>query len=406
MFLKASGGSITVTGNVVRGNSTSGGENEGGHGGGVYAYVIDGTVLVSDNIIARNSTSADSANGGGIYGYAYHGALEVRDNDIIGNSTSASCASGGGVYGYAYHGTVAVHDNVVMGNSIVGGTSDGGGIYAKNDWGTVTVIRNIVIGNSTLQGGHAGGRGGGIYATGGFYGVSVLSNTVKGNTIPAASQGAGVYYSGWADFSYNAIVSNTTASPGLVTGGVAIVGAPEFHHNNLYRNPPYDVVVLSAVDINGSDNFWGTALSAEISARIRDRHDDAFRGELLFAPYLEDISPIGVVPPPLNLQGVVTDSTIVLSWDPIPTTNVVVGYKVHYDSDGAGRPYEGTGIVDGDSPIDVGSTTAFTPSSPIGGLRHIVVTAYDPLARDGWYSNEVNNIQGFAYVPFVIETED
>lgn len=40
------------------------------------------------------------------------------------------------------------------------------------------------------------------------------------------------------------------------------------------------------------------------------------------------------------------------------------GYRLHYDSDGEGPPYDGTGADEGDSPIDVGDAVTFV----VGGL--------------------------------------
>lgn len=57
--------------------------------------------------------------------------------------------------------------------------------------------------------------------------------------------------------------------------------------------------------------------------------------------------------------GATTATTITLSW-PANAWYRLGGYRVYYDSDQSGRPYDGTDADGGSSPIDVGNVTDYT----------------------------------------------
>ena len=350
----------TVSGNIVSGNSA------GYYGGGIYA---------SNSTVSGNTVSGNPAGdyGGGIYAY---------NSTVSGNAVSGNSAGyyGGGIYA-DYHSTVS--GNAVSGNSA---GDYGGGIYANFS----TVSGNTVSGNS------AGDYGGGIYT----HNSTMLANTVTANTVATGGQGAGVYHRSSSDFIGNTIVAN--GSPATETvGGVAIYGTPQFHHNNLYDNEPYDVEVVSSSDISGTLNYWGTVDNVDILAQVYDWYDDSLRGKLVYVPYLQDPSPDAPVPPPQNFGVTFAGNTAQLSWDPIPSTTMGYGYKVYYDSDGPGPPYEGTGLPEGDAPIDVGNLAEFTLTGLRGRRIWVTVTAYDTLGRESWYASEVVRDFRF-YLPFLL----
>jgi len=402
------GGGIYASNSTVMGNSIS--RNSAGEiGGGIYAS--DSTVtsnIVSGNGIAGAWSYEASGLGGGIYA----SNSTVTGNVVRGNGVTASSLHvytfGGGIYAS----TSTVMSNIVSGNSLTatGGAiyAAGGGIYAV----TSTVMSNTVSGNSTNHGGggiaadscavagntisgNSARDGGGISAGS----SAVISNTVVANT--ATDQGSGVYFSGSDDFLYNTVVGNTAISPAAIIGGVAIEGAPQFHHNNLYGNANYDVVVLSSQDISGTHNYWGTVATVDILAHVYDWYDNSARGRLLFIPYIQDPDPNAPAPPPQKLRANFTGGSASLSWDAIPSTTTGYGYKVYYDSDASGPPYHGTGATQGDSPVDVGNATQFTLSGLGGGGVYIAVTAYDTQGRESWYSNEVSRWR--TYLPAVLK---
>ena len=86
---------------------------------------------------------------------------------------------------------------------------------------------------------------------------------------------------------------------------------------------------------------------------------------------------------------------VTLAWDANAEPDVD-GYRIYYDTDGAGAPYDGTGIDQGDSPIDVPLADLHDASAPIvtftglvDGIYRFAATAYDGSGNESGYSNEV-----------------
>ena len=81
---------------------------------------------------------------------------------------------------------------------------------------------------------------------------------------------------------------------------------------------------------------------------------------------------------------------ITLAWD----ANIepdIAGYKVYYEADSPGDPYEGTGATEGDSPIDVGNVASFTLTNlDDAHIYYLTVTAYNTSNLESDYSNEVS----------------
>jgi hypothetical protein len=438
------GGGIYAQYSELNGNTISG--NSSCHGGGLYASYS----TVSDNIVSGNSATYchRGVYGGGIYAqYSELNGNTISDNRATGSFPTYYYATvyGGGVY--AQGGKVS--DNRVTGNSATGHGDDaaadvyGGGIYA--DGGTVS--GNTVSGNSAAglaPSDWGAGYGGGIYADGGtvsgntvsgnsaaaltpacfgvgYCGVSdaeevygggicassstVLSNTISTNSVSGGynARGAGAYVFGSNDFLYNTLVGNSGPARSMV-GGLEIDGRPQVHYNNLYGNKPYDVTVVSSDDISGTHNYWGTVSSVDILSQVYDWHDDSTRGKFLYVPYLQDPSEDAPFPPPTGLTADFQDDVAALSWDAHPSFTTGYGYKVHYDTDSSVPPYEGTGLNEGDAPIDVGDQTAYT----LSGLDpskdyYVTVTAYDNEGHESWYSNVVWKQGGYwVYLPLVL----
>jgi len=389
-------GDSTVSGNTVSSNSVT------GYGGGIYAYsstVSDNTVssnsassgggirtlggTVSDNTISNNSATGRNVYGGGIYA----GGSIVSGNTVSSNSaTGFHYASGGGICAWS--------DSTVSGNTVSGNSAydDGGGICA---WSDSAVSGNTVSGNSAHD------DGGGIYA----WDSTVLTNTITANNVSwESSQGAGAYVRGSGDFLCNTVVGNSGPLTQTV-GGLAIDGTPQVHYNNFYDNEPYDVVVRSSNDISGTHNYWGTVSSVDILAQVYDWYDDSGRGRFLYIPYLQEPSQDAPFPPPTGLTADLQDNSATLSWNAHPSFTTGYGYKVYYDSDNSIPPYEGTGLNEGDAPIDVGDQTAYT----LTGLDpskdyYFAVTAYDNEGHESWYSNVEWRQGGYwVYLPVVLK---
>lgn len=86
-----------------------------------------------------------------------------------------------------------------------------------------------------------------------------------------------------------------------------------------------------------------------------------------------------------------SSDVIIASSTDIPQ-GYAVGYNLYYKSGGSGEPYEGTGLDQGDSPIDVGHILEYTLTGLSTGVQYcFVVTAYtnDDTPIESEYSNEV-----------------
>ena len=95
--------------------------------------------------------------------------------------------------------------------------------------------------------------------------------------------------------------------------------------------------------------------------------------------------------------------SITVSWQPsltnedgTPCTDLA-GYKLYYDKDKSGAPYNGIGIQEGDSPIMLplsifadSAKPEFTLHGLTSGTYYMVLTAYDTSANESGYSNEID----------------
>ena len=386
----------TISGNSVSNNNNSGGSgsgiyaqyctisgnsvsnNSGGSGSGIYAE----SCTISGNSVSGNSSTSEYSGGGGIYAED----STVSDNTVSGNS-STGFYGGGGIY--AEDSTVS--DNTVSGNSSTSEYSGGGGIYTNRS----TVSGNTISGNSA-------DKGGGIYAV--RRSSTILTNTITTNNVSGVyAQGAGAYLSN-SDFRYNTVVGNN-GPEGSTVGGVEIVGISQVHYNNLYGNTPHDVTVEYSSDISGTHNYWGTVVNVDILDQVYDWYDDSNQGKFLYVPYLQEPSPDAPFPPPTGLTVDFQGNQAILSWNGLPSFTTGWGYKTYYDTDSALPPFAGTGLNEGNSPIDVGDQTTytFTGLDPIQDY-YFAVTAYDNMGRESWYTNVVWKQGGYwVYLPAVLK---
>lgn len=86
---------------------------------------------------------------------------------------------------------------------------------------------------------------------------------------------------------------------------------------------------------------------------------------------------------------------VTLAWDE-NTDDRLSGYKIYYDTDGAGPPYDGEGIDQGASPIDISMDDLDDVTAPQikltglpDGAYQFAATAYDGSGNESGYSNEV-----------------
>lgn len=95
----------------------------------------------------------------------------------------------------------------------------------------------------------------------------------------------------------------------------------------------------------------------------------------------------------LMVQTACFAETVSLSWD-ANTESDLAGYKVYYKADSSSLPFDGTGAVEGASPVDVYNLTAAT----VSGLDprrtyYFAVTAYNTTGIESPYSNIVTVLE-------------
>ncbi|MBJ6801440.1 Ig-like domain-containing protein [Geomonas propionica] len=82
-------------------------------------------------------------------------------------------------------------------------------------------------------------------------------------------------------------------------------------------------------------------------------------------------------------------ATVTLAWDPSPDTDLA-GYRIYYQANNSDLPFQGTGAVEGNAPVDGGNVTV----ASISGLDpanayYFAVTAYNSSGQESVYSNVV-----------------
>ena len=366
--IHVSPGAVMISGNTITGNSAS-------YGGGIQAS--GGTVTISNNTITGNSASVS---GGGIYKEWGVVTVTISDNIITGNSAS----TGGGIC--AYYGPVTITGNIITGNT----SSNGGGIWTQ--YTPVTINHNVIADNS------ASDSGGGIHTSGTVSYNSILRNSVSGSGNYAAA-----HLSGSDNFDYNTIVNNLAPGVGHPKA-VYISGNPAFNNNNLYGNTGsalYNGNAQGLPNLNATNNWWDTTDEADIQALIYDWFDDSTLGLVDYTPYRTAHNTQAPISPSTGLVPVPGGDSITLTWSPNPESDLA-GYKVYYDTDVPGFPYNGTGPIEGNSPIDVGNVTSYTLTGLLPGTEYyFTVTAYDTEAdgdndlfegHESWYANEVSAV--------------
>ena len=393
------GGGIVTYNSSMDFNTITYNENIGIYSEGTYVTVTNNLIdrnngqgikirtdisSIEKNTIINNSASFC---GGGLYNEG--GSTQIKDNFIGGNTAKF----GGGYCNIA--GDLLLQDNFIINNTA---TDSGGGIFL-NVLSYPMVISNTIAGNLALN------EGGGIFLidnfhSGGFYFNNIVHNKVAGT----GGYGAGIYINGTSNFMYNTVVGNVGLINPLASG-MGIEGTPRVQFNNLFGNQLFDVTIMSSNEISGTNNYWGTSSSVDILATVYDWYDDSSLGKLLYIPYLQEPSQEAPFPPPFDLSSNLQNDTITLSWESLPSFASGWGFKIYYDTDDIFTPFDGTGLNEGISPIDVGNQTAITLTGldPVENY-YFAVTVYDNQGHESWYSNFIIKQGGYwIYLPLAVK---
>ncbi len=349
---------------------------------GEYGITVDsnGVIEISHSVISNNGREGLSVGGG---------ATTISDNTFVDNYMGVSIYSPTATFDHnvisGSHSGITIGGAVTITHNIIVDTS-GAGVWIPGA-AEATVSHNVIVGNI---------GGGGIYSVYNYQVATISYNSILNNV--SAYGGVRIVHSNATDVISNTILYNNASRTNR--GGVRILGHPNFNFNNVYNNTACDLYNSNAqgtADVNAENNWWGTADSAQIMTRIWDWFDDTAQGVVDYTPYLSSHNIDAPISPPTGLVAAPSGTSIALSWSPNPESDVA-GYKVYYDTD-SGFPYSGTGLNEGDSPIDMGNVTNFalTGLSP-GTHYYISITAYDTDAdgtddqtggNESWYSEVV-----------------
>ena len=420
--IRAQSGSPTIQGNQVLRNT------------GYGIYCLYGTVLVRDNTIGSNLNSGmriyqssaqvednvitgnSSMNGGGILCQSAHNS-DLLGNEITGNVASGS---GGGIYCTSTYG-LEILANTIVANTAAGA---GGGMYCEE--------YSIVVSGNTLKGNTCGTGGGGLYCR---HGSPVLTGNRLVANHSGATGGGLECYEASPTITENVIVENGAETNG---GGVACIESEvvAFTRNTLSRN-----VAL----MNGGATFLVDSGSPEMSVSTATENEAGALGDAFYVensrptitgcniayngwgmhntsyqdvpviqgnwwghesgPWHSGGNPGGLgdslslyaydfVPwlpaadteaPPPSPRGAVVDSisgsSILLSWQPVPLGDLS-GYRVYFDSDTTGFPYEYV--------VDAGmGSQCLIEDLEEGTEYYMAVTCYDVGNDESWYSVEL-----------------
>jgi len=136
-------------------------------------------------------------------------------------------------------------------------------------------------------------------------------------------------------------------------------------------------------------NDGGIALGQVVIANERiKRKNNPCLFNLLFCAFTFIICVLTLYPQPL-----VYAADITIAWTENAESDLA-GYYIYYKTGTSGKPYNGTGVVEGDSPIKILADSA-TPEYTLHGLSdtettYLVLTAYDTGGNESLFSNEVS----------------
>ena len=211
------GGSFTMNGGEIRGNSTipSATALYSHNGGGVY--LNSGSFIMNGGKINENR---GRYYGGGVN--VNSGAFTLNSGEISGNSSSSG---GGGV-----NGNLTMTGGKITGNSADNGagvsgtvTMSGGEISGNSGTYGAGVYGGLIMSGGKITGNSAGYHGGGLYVSGG--GAFTMTGGEISGDNSARQRGGGVYIdnAGISTIGGDAIISNNSARQD--GGGVCVVNS-------------------------------------------------------------------------------------------------------------------------------------------------------------------------------------
>lgn len=198
-----SGATVSVSGVTIRDGAVTDTVGAG--------ILNDGSLTLTDSIVADNTAVGIASQGGGIYNDT--GTLMLADTRVSGNSAGVT---GGGIYNNG--GAIIAADCSVSGNAVTAGR--GGGI--SNNGGSL-VVRNCTISHNRSE-----DHGGGLWNLNGA--ASLTDCTISGNeSMLSGAWGGGAYNRSSGTNTSTLVLTNTTISGNTARGGAGglVSYAPE-----------------------------------------------------------------------------------------------------------------------------------------------------------------------------------
>lgn len=318
-------------------------------GGGIFCYYS--SPMISDCIISENT----ARRGGGIY-FGYSSNANLLNVTIINNSASES---GGGID--------ISSSNVSAANlCVLNNTSNqyGGGIFCHRS-NLIYSVGNIADNIGVSDGGI------GLSSS-----ESTLSQITITNNIASAGAGIMVFFSS-VNLEHCTISENYTKNRGDgIQTWINEECVVEIHYSN-FKSNGFAVYHNSFYGKTSAENcYWGHSSGPTTGL------GDTYMGKVDYLPFLTEPD---IIAPPIPTQNVQTTDIgcnyVKLSWDTNPIGDLD-GYKVYFNNDTTGYPYENC--------IDVKNVTSYTLSDLIPSKTYnIGVTTYDVDGNESWYSKEI-----------------
>jgi hypothetical protein len=269
-FSSGSAGDVSITNNIVTGNSAHG-------GGGISATSrslddVSGNVTISNNTISNNTAHV----AGGISASSWTSSEKGGDVILAGNTIEGNTAEAGAGGAHvaaqssnsAIDGDITVENNTVKENA--GGTV-GGGIFVQsgllsgeNPGGKVSIFNNKILQNSAYAGG-----GGGIcitsYSSGVSGNIKLYNNIIAGNSSGGGLGGGvsvgptHVYAERDVILTNNTITDNTADGGGGVYFSFSQEGYKAIHlfNNIIWGNVDGgDITIFGTGTVNGYSNDY------------------------------------------------------------------------------------------------------------------------------------------------------
>ncbi len=228
------GGSATLTGDTITGNTVATALNADGGGGGIY--VVNNDTSTAANLTIRDTTISDNVvdagtgngSGGGIDVFNTSGSglddnltIHIDESTINGNEINGASGTGAGSGIAASDGNWSVTNSTISGNTETGTQVDGGGAFISNASLGSTWKFDTVAGNTATSASSGGNLDVQSPSTLNL-GESIVAGGVSGGAQDNCSGGASLHSAG-----YNLIDDTSCGTPaaGDIVGQSPQLGA-------------------------------------------------------------------------------------------------------------------------------------------------------------------------------------